>query len=49
MLKQEVSRANKKISETKTKTHQMQQLQIKNDETVIKRIEEAQRREEKAK
>ena len=49
MLRQEVTRANKKITETKTKTQQMQQLQIKNDEQVIRKLEEQQKNEEKRK
>ena len=49
MLKQEVTRANKKISETKQKTADMQELQIKNDETVIRKIEQQQMNEEKKK
>ena len=47
MLRTEVVRAKKKINETKTKTKQMNDLQIKNDETVIRRIEEQQKNEEK--
>ena len=47
MLRTEVVRAKKKINETKTKTKQMNDLQIKNDETVIRRIEEQQKNEER--
>ena len=49
MLRQEVTRANKKITETKTKTQQMQKLQIQNDEQVIRKLEEQQKNEEKRK
>ena len=47
MLKQEVSRATKKINETKTKTNKMHSLQQKNDEKVIRKMEQAQKNEER--
>ena len=46
MLKQEVVRANKKITETKTKTKEMQNLQKQNDSSVISKAEQNKKREE---